>query len=215
MEENFRVARRLIVDARSKLNTLEYASGDSQTEIQLGLEQVIVALESQSQQAHTMVIQEPVNKREYWRLRLAQLDEEIAEVKQTHVSIMRKRHIQVREEQLRSELLRQRVNTTGDATIPIGSMSYEHEAQSLNQSSSMVDDILKTGFSALEQLQVQRLTLKGTKTKMLDVANRIGVGKDIIRMIEKKENETALVVYGGMIVLSLLLLVLFVWKKLL
>ncbi|KAA8496570.1 Golgi SNAP receptor complex member 2 [Porphyridium purpureum] len=215
MEDGFRVGRRLIVDARSKLNTLEYASGDSQTELQLGLEQVVAALEAQSLQAHGMVTHEPTNKREYWRLRLAQLDEEIAEVKRAHAAIMRKRHIQVREEQMRTDLLRERISATGDASIPIGSLSFEHETQSLNQSSSMVDDILRTGRSALEQLQVQRVSLKGTKTKMLDVANKIGVGKDIIRMIEKKENETALIVYGGMFILTLLLLLLFIWKKLL
>ena len=215
MEDGFRVARKLVVEARAKLNQLEYASGVQQSELQLGLEQTISALEAHSQQAQSMIGHEPPNKRDYWRLRLAQLDDEIADVKHTHETIMRKRHLEFRNEQVREDLFRERMNHHGDASIPIGSYSFEKEAQSLNQSNSMVDDILNTGRSALEQLQVQRISLKGTKTKMIDVANRIGLGKDIIRAIEKKENETAILIYGGMFVLTLLLVILFVWKKLL
>jgi len=48
---------------------------------------------------------------------------------------------------------------------------------------------------------------------MLDVANVLGISHSVIRMIEGREKVDALIVYGGMIFVTLIVLGIYIWKK--
>eukprot|EP00184_Porphyridium_aerugineum_P005065 CAMPEP_0184695100 /NCGR_PEP_ID=MMETSP0313-20130426/2841_1 /TAXON_ID=2792 /ORGANISM="Porphyridium aerugineum, Strain SAG 1380-2" /LENGTH=217 /DNA_ID=CAMNT_0027153493 /DNA_START=168 /DNA_END=821 /DNA_ORIENTATION=- len=217
MEDAFRVARKLAVDTQTKLSLWETSTSlGQQSELQIGAQDSLRALESASQQIHTLVPRVEQKKRDYWNSRVMQLDEEISALQKSFENLCRKRHADMQEQQMRQDLFRERIQHHGDASIPIGSFaSLEQERQSLSQSDNMMNGILTTGRAALETLQKQRITMKGTKKKLIDVANKIGVGKELIRKIEAKENETALLVYGGMFVMTIILIILFIWKKLL
>ncbi|KAL1790896.1 Golgi SNAP receptor complex member 2 isoform X3, partial [Sigmodon hispidus] len=42
------------------------------------------------------------------------------------------------------------------------------------------------GHSILQGLRAQRLTLKGTQKKILDIANMLGLSNTVMRLIEKR-----------------------------
>lgn len=97
----------------------------------------------------------------------------------------------------------------GDAVLR---MSLADEGRSLDNSSSMVSNILGTGKGALQALVEQKGKLRMAKTKMLDVMNQIGVDRKIIASIERREYSDTLLLYGLMTLMLVLLGLAVIWK---
>uniref|UniRef100_A0A7S0ZK01 Uncharacterized protein n=1 Tax=Timspurckia oligopyrenoides TaxID=708627 RepID=A0A7S0ZK01_9RHOD len=227
MDELFRGARKIAVKGRGQVEGIEkaVAAGGVASEMELAqFGESINMLFSAMQQLHTLLPREPMNRRQLWTDKIVQLDEELSLLQNANQKLWTERNEELMQRNLRQQLFGEvHGASNGDAAISMGGFgggngpmySFEEEAKMLNSSNSTVDTILMTGRSALDSLQLQGATLKGTKRKMLDVANSMGVSKKLIRSIEKKENETAVIIYGGMIILSFVLVVLFIWKKVL
>jgi len=222
MEETYKSSKKLALEARARLESAERQvcglgsqSGAGGVAEMRALDDAINALGACAQELHLLLPKENVHRRrQYWEPRMAQLDDELRDLSVAKARLDQRVSKEKRESDMREQLFGGA--RTGDAAIPIGaSYSYEQEASILNQSQNAVDSILESGKSALNALNIQRATLKGTKRKMLDVANNLGVSKDLIRSIERKENEVALLVYAGMAVFTLILVALFVWRKIL
>ncbi|CAO2624088.1 Golgi SNAP receptor complex member 2 [Lemmus lemmus] len=61
------------------------------------------------------------------------------------------------------------------------------------------DDLIGGGHSILEGLRAQRLTLKGTQKKILDIANMLGLSNTVVRLIEKRAFQDKCFMIGGMV----------------
>lgn len=80
----------------------------------------------------------------------------------------------------------------------------------LNDAHKGMDDLLVTGGSVLSNLREQRITLKGAKKKMLDIANVLGLSNTVLRLIERRTAQDKVILYGGMIVT--LIIMFLIWK---
>jgi len=86
------------------------------------------------------------------------------------------------------------------------------EQRSLAKSDRMVDDMFSQGKGVLGELSSQRSRLKGVRTRMLDVANTLGLSQTLIRAIERRQNLDAWLVYGGMAATLGLVYCLYSWR---
>jgi len=73
-----------------------------------------------------------------------------------------------------------------------------------------IDDIISHGSSIMDSLRNQRGTLKGVKTRMLNMANTLGLSNTVMRLIERRTTEDKLILFGGMIITSVIMFIL--WR---
>ena len=78
---------------------------------------------------------------------------------------------------------------------------------SVRSSKRMLEETLATGAAALVEMSGQRERLKAARTKALDVLHGLGLSDSVLRIIERRQKTDALLAYGGMAVVSLVLVV--------
>eukprot|EP01130_Rhizamoeba_saxonica_P007730 TRINITY_DN3136_c0_g1_i3.p1 TRINITY_DN3136_c0_g1~~TRINITY_DN3136_c0_g1_i3.p1 ORF type:complete len:214 (-),score=31.30 TRINITY_DN3136_c0_g1_i3:62-703(-) len=79
--------------------------------------------------------------------------------------------------------------------------------ETLDESHKIVDDLLDMAGSIYSTLHSDNITLKNVRTKVMDIANVLGVSNSVIRMIERRLFVDKLILYGGMLFILLLLIV--------
>ena len=72
------------------------------------------------------------------------------------------------------------------------------ERNQLGEINSQLDDFINSAQNSHNSLVRQHGILRSTKNKMVDVAQRIGVSKSLIKKIESRQMEDARLVYGCM-----------------
>jgi Golgi SNAP receptor complex protein 2 len=109
----------------------------------------------------------------------------------------------------------QRNDLFGNADLEGGTMSDAEVAEntSLNNSSRIMNDYLATGKETLDNLLSQRERLKSVKRKLFDILNYLGLSNTIIRVVEKRDYVDKFIVYGGMIVITLLLILVYCYFR--
>ncbi|KAM9208845.1 uncharacterized protein PS065_012705 [Dugong dugon] len=71
-----------------------------------------------------------------------------------------------------------------DTTIPMDeSLQFNSSLYKVHHG---MDDLIGGGHSILERLRAQRLTLKGTQKKILDIASMLGLSNTVMKLIEKQ-----------------------------
>lgn len=228
MDQLHRDTRRIILEARNQLEALEAASNNTQLDpaassaVATAFRDNVMLLGSNASSLRSLISSEPPSRREVWKARLRDLDDQIAELRAGDARCSSSfRKIQS-EKTMREELFQRRPGggapgtrkgtpgmQGGDAVLR---MSLADEHRSLDNSKSMVSNILGTGRGALQALVDQRGTLRQAKTKMLDVMNQIGVDRQIIASIERREYSDTLLAYGLMTALLVLLGLAVIWK---
>ncbi|KFV68250.1 Golgi SNAP receptor complex member 2, partial [Dryobates pubescens] len=89
-------------------------------------------------------------------------------------------------------------------SIPIDeSLQFTESLQSAHRG---MDELIGSGTSILQGLRDQRVTLKGTQKKLLDVANMLGLSNTVMRLIEKRAFQDKYFMAGGMLLTCLLML---------
>ncbi len=79
------------------------------------------------------------------------------------------------------------------------------EADSLESSRNMMNDLLASGQANLSSLVGQRQRMRWVNRKMLDIGNKIGLSNSTMRMIERRDATDAYLVFGGMVVTMLVI----------
>mmetsp|Transcript_93932 Transcript_93932/g.148416 ORF Transcript_93932/g.148416 Transcript_93932/m.148416 type:complete len:219 (-) Transcript_93932:62-718(-) len=74
-----------------------------------------------------------------------------------------------------------------------------NERNALQQSSAMLDDMIRSGTASFDSLVGQNKTLRNAKRKLLDVATSIGVSKSLVGVIDRRMTADKWLVYGGMV----------------
>lgn len=226
MDQLHRETRRIILEARNQLEALEAASNNTQLDpvassaVSAAFRENVVLLGSNASSLRSLITSEPPSRREVWKARLRDLDDQIAELRAGDARCSAQfRRIQS-EKMMREELFQRRPGgglagqrkgglESGDAVLR---MNLADEHRSLENSGNMVSGILGTGRGALESLMNQRGRLREAKTKMLDVLNQIGVDRRLIASIERREYSDTMLAYGLMTALLVLLGLAVVWK---
>ncbi len=79
------------------------------------------------------------------------------------------------------------------------------ESGSLSRSSQMIGEYLSIGQETLSELVNQRERLKSIQRKAFDMLNYLGVSNSLLKHIERRDGMDKWIVYGGMIMIVLLL----------
>lgn len=212
----------MIMEARNQLEALEAACANTQLDPQASAPVLsafsdnVTTLATRASQLRSMLLGEPPSRRQVWKARLRDLDDQIAELRGGHARCAaRLRHIRS-ERSVRDELFQRRAGALpqaqmqrGDAVLRVGVVE---EARALDESSGTASAILNSGRGALEKLVFQKGRLRSVRKKMLDVMNNIGVDRRIIASIERREYSDTLLVYGLMAGMLLLLGLAVLWK---
>jgi len=85
--------------------------------------------------------------------------------------------------------------------------------QSVNSSKRVLAEALATGSAVLERMGATRERLKGAQRKALDVINSLGLSDSVLRVIERRQFRDQVIVYGGIALVTIVVLYL-LWRKL-
>lgn len=224
MDELFRNTRRLIFESRNLLETLESASTNTHLDpmassaVAESFRDNLVKLSTNGADLRRQVSGEPPSRRQVWKARLRDLDDQIAELRAGESRCANRFRKIAREKQMREELFQRRHGTTNiiiggmDGSASGGTFRAGEEARRLDQSGSVVGNILNSGRDTLQSLTNQRDRLHGARKKMLDVLHQIGVDRHIIARIERRERSDMILAYGLMAAMLVLLGLAVLWK---
>ena len=101
-------------------------------------------------------------------------------------------------------------NPNADSTVIDLEMA---ENASLERSNRMLDDYIATGRGAFEELLSQREKLKSAQRKAYDIFNMLGISNSIMRAVEKREQVDRMIVFGGMTIVLLILILIWVFLR--
>ncbi|KAG3278314.1 GOSR2 [Ictidomys tridecemlineatus] len=176
---------------QSHMGRLEMANKQSlhlvENEIQASIDQTFSCLE------HLEILssKEPLNKRQNAKLRVDQLKYDVQHL-QTAL-----RNFQHWQRYAREQQERQREELLSYTTIPMHeSLQFNSSLHNVHHS---IDDLIGGWHSILEGLRAQKLTLKGTQKKILDIANMLGLSNTVMLLIEKRAFQDKYFMIGRML----------------
>jgi golgi SNAP receptor complex member 2 len=209
--ELFPKCRKLAYDARQQLAlSTGGANGNSSSLSELHL--VLEELNRQLDSMDDLVGRETPAQRSVWKRKIAELRHESATLSAAAAAAAsrnaRTSHGGGNTTSLyqaeREELLhrrRKRLDDEGEL------QSLAAESQSLANSHNMVLDILSSGSASLQELQQQRLRLRGVTRVVADIGSALGMSQATMRIIERRDITDAYFVAAGMVVTLIVLYV--------
>uniref|UniRef100_A0A4W2CBJ4 Lysozyme like 6 n=1 Tax=Bos indicus x Bos taurus TaxID=30522 RepID=A0A4W2CBJ4_BOBOX len=165
-----------------------------ENEIQASIDQIF----SQLERLEILSSKEPPHKRQNAKLRVDQLKYDVQHLQTALRNFQHRRYAREQQERQREELLSRTFTTNdSDTTIPMDeSLQFNSSLQKIHHG---MDDLIGGGHSILEGLRAQRVTLKGTQKKILDIANMLGLSNTVMRLIEKRAFQDKYFMIGGML----------------
>ncbi|XP_040981309.1 Golgi SNAP receptor complex member 2 isoform X1 [Aquila chrysaetos chrysaetos] len=193
-------------EVQSYMGRLETSDKESvhlvENEIQARIDNIFSNLE----RLEILSSKEPPNKRQNAKLRVDQLKYDVQHLQTALRNFQHRRYIREQQERQREELLARTFTTNdSDTTIPIDETLQFNE--SLQNAHRGMDDLIGSGTNILQGLRDQRVTLKGTHKKILDVANMLGLSNTVMRLIEKRAFQDKYFMIGGMILTCVIMFV--------
>ncbi|XP_064030541.1 Golgi SNAP receptor complex member 2 isoform X1 [Pogoniulus pusillus] len=205
MEALYQQTNRQLHEVQSYMGRLETSDKASvhsvENEIQARIDDICGSL----QRLEVLCSKEPPSRRQNAKLRVEQLKYDVQHLQTALSNFQHRRQAREQQERQRQELLARTFTANDSATsIPIDeSLQFNESLQSAHRG---VDELLGSGTSILQGLRDQRVTLKGTQRKLLDVANMLGLSNTVMRLIEKRALQDKYLMAGGMLLTCLLML---------
>ncbi|XP_054252544.1 Golgi SNAP receptor complex member 2 [Indicator indicator] len=204
MEGLYHQTNKQVHEVQAYMGHLETADKDSvhlvENEVQARIDNIFSSLE----RLEILSSKEPPNRRQNAKLRLEQLKYDVQHLQSALRSFRQRRQAREQQERQRQELLARTFAPNDSATsIPIDeSLQLTESLQSAHRG---MDELIGSGTSILQGLRDQRVTLKGTQKKLLDVANMLGLSNTVMRLIEKRAFQDKYFMAGGMLLTCLLM----------
>lgn len=140
-----------------------------------------------------------------WKRKVEQVVDDTRSVKASLDAYARRVAQRQAEERERSDLLR-RVDVRGYADAAGKRYDVEDQTeQSVTRSKRALAEALGTGQAVLESMGATRERLKGAQKKALDVLHSLGLSDSVVRMIERRQTRDKLITYGGMGVVTVMM----------
>ncbi|XP_014449670.3 Golgi SNAP receptor complex member 2 isoform X1 [Alligator mississippiensis] len=198
METLYHQTNKQIQEVQSYMGHLETSDKQSvhlvENEIQARLDKIFSNLE----RLEILSSKEPPNKRQNAKLRVDQLKYDVQHLQTALRNFQHRRYAREQQEKQREELLARTFTANdSDTTIPIDETLQFND--SLQNAHRGMDDLIGSGTSILQGLRDQRMTLKDTHKKILDVANMLGLSNTVMRLIEKRAFQDKYFMIGGML----------------
>ncbi|KAM3821382.1 Golgi SNAP receptor complex member 2 isoform 1-T1 [Vipera latastei] len=204
MEVLYHQTNKQIHEVQSYMGRLETSDKESvhlvENEIQARIDRIFSNLD----RLEIFCNKEPPNKRQNAKLRVDQLKYDIQHLQTGLRNFQHRRYAREQQERQREELLTRTFTTNdSDTTIPIDETLQFNE--SLQNAHRGMDDLIGSGTSILQGLRDQRVTLKGTHKKIMDIANMLGLSNTVMRFIEKRAFQDKYFMIGGMLVTCIIM----------
>ncbi|CAN8071369.1 unnamed protein product [Agarophyton chilense] len=229
MDDAYRDTRRVLLEARNQLETLEAACANAQLDPQASavvataFRHNLARLTDHSARLRTLVPAQAATTttRRMWDARVKDLDDQIGELRAGDARCTRRFRCIRSDYMLRDELFQRRgagvghmgqtgqTGQTGDAVLRLGMVE---EKRALKQSGTMLSGVVNTGASTLEQLIAQRGRLNKVKNNVVGVMKQVGVDGRLIASIERRQFSDTVVLYSLMVVMVLLLALAVLYK---
>jgi len=193
--ELFPKCRKLAYDSRQQLaqvqNGILYAS-----ELYISLDELERQLDIMEQLVH----RETPAQRQVWKRKILELRENGSSIRKQAERIDRMVHASTRHQRDRQELLRRRRGTKQVSDEEQDLNNLADEGQSLQQSQSMVDELILSGQASLNGLVEQRNRLRGVRQMVVSIGDKLGLTNSTMKIIERRDITDAYLVFAGMIV---------------
>ena len=112
------------------------------------------------------------------------------------------------EEAQRQELLQRRKQMGGGRNGVLDVETADLEAKErVRRSKQVAEEAYQTGVATLAAMAGQRDALKNAHRKVLDVLNTVGMSDSVLRIAERRISVDKLIAYGGMLFVTLLVVV--------
>jgi len=212
MDQLYHQTNRMIHEIQQDLGRLEGIANEHQViAIESELSTKMNQISGNCERLDILVNKEPPNKRQTSRMRADQVRYDFQHVQGALRNIQHRRVMRDQQKQERDLLLRTTFKTNDEEATAIDmDADLEHHSSLVNSHKGM-DNILSQAAGVLESLKGQRDTLKGAKTRLLNIANTLGLSNTVMRLIEKRTTQDKLILFGGMILTSLIML--FIYKQ--
>ena len=189
-----------------EIKLLELEKGNASvkiSDVRIGIEDMANRLE----ELEKLVQRESKSRRNDMKRRVQHLKMSLAHVKESFDAISVRRSCQDLESQ-RKELLGE------SSTDPVIFDLEAAESSSLSRSNRMVYDYLESGRETLSELLAQKDRLKSIQRKVFDIMNLLGISNSIMRLVEKRDFVDKWIVFGGMILVTFLLFIVYwYWRQ--
>ena len=141
-----------------------------------------------------------------WSRKVKAMEEEAEEVKREAMKARRNWDEEAMYQADREELMGGAAERRGG----VNSMAdLVDEGRSLDNSARMLGDAISQGSASLNSLLNQRDRMKGVRTAMLNIAATLGVSANTLRVIERRDAADRIIVFGGMLVVIVIIWVLY------
>lgn len=116
------------------------------------------------------------------------------------------------EEAQRQELLQRRKHLHAGRNGALDVETADLEAKErIRRSKQVAEEAYQTGVATLSAMAGQRDVLKNAHRKVLDVLNTVGMSDSVLRIAERRIGMDKLIAYGGMLFITLLVVIWLVW----
>jgi len=178
----------------SQGNEKEFSNVRSRIESNLGkINDNIQTLEIQASKV-------PAQRRRTEKQRIEQIKFTIQSINTSLRSAERRHTSNLERARDRENLLNKRYTANSEQTevsIGIQAMEAKHHSK-LQQSHNDIDNIIAQGQQVYDNLVQDSQMFKRAKTKMLNVANTLGMSNTVMRLIEKRTTQDKFLLYGLM-----------------
>ncbi|KAL7534187.1 hypothetical protein ACHAXR_005707, partial [Thalassiosira sp. AJA248-18] len=192
----FPKSRKLAYDSRQQLSQVQNGL-ICPSELFLSLDELLRQLDLME----NLALKETPASREMWKRKILELREDAQYIRRQGEHFDRMVSSGIRQRRERDDLFaRRRKNRTNGGADADEMQQLTEEADSLANSSGMMNEILDSASTNLSSLVGQRQRMRWVNRKMLDIGNKIGLSNSTMRMIERRDSTDAYLVFGGMVV---------------
>lgn len=155
------------------------------------------------------VVRENASKRDVWKRKVEQVHEEVDTFRRALERYSSRESRRAAEQREREELL-ERADQGRRAKQE---MDLEGQIQGhVHRSKRYLEEMYDQGAAILANMAGNRERLKAAHKKALDVLNTVGLGDSLLRLIERRQRADIWMAYGGMIFITLVVVVLVWWS---
>lgn len=224
MDALYNQTNKIILQTQQNFHVLE-GSPKNATEIEADIEEKIISINKyvpthclyylfdpliicfrNCEKLDLFVFKLPLDQRQNAKMRCDQLKYDSKHLQAALEALKQKRARREAAANERELLLSRRFTSNPDITAINIDYAIQHQ-NSLQNANKGVDEMLHTGFNALESLRSQRVTLKGAHRRIIDMANTLGLSKHTMKLIEKRASEDKIILILG-VVITLIIIVL-------
>lgn len=155
------------------------------------------------------MMREAAAKRDIWKRKVEQVAEEADSLRVALERYSHRQHHRTAEEQQRQELLQRRAD--GRPTVDLGAEVAARRR--MEHSKRAAEEAYQTGVGILGAMAGQRDRLKSAHRKVLDVLNSVGLSDSVLRVAERRIAIDKLIAYGGMLLVTIMLIAGYWWLK--